>query len=199
VNFDETTKDFSDRLLDRTNVIIPKKLTFKESLRILNEQKELNDEIEPFNIHTSMYRKDWIKENPKSLSLFTFTETEIELLDELHKLLHEDDRQKGVSFRVALGIANFITNIPGTVENELLISRPKAFDIQLSQRVLPKINGLSSYVQPLVGSFEEGEYFPGSITELLQSGKGKQISNFSLSIDYIKKKAKELNIYGYAK
>ena len=42
VNFDETSKDFSDRLLDRTNVIVPTKMTFKESMDIMKEQEEIS-------------------------------------------------------------------------------------------------------------------------------------------------------------
>ena len=50
-------------------------------------------------------------------------ESEIELLDKIHEILNEEDRQKGVSFRIALGIASFIENIPKTQDKQLLIAR----------------------------------------------------------------------------
>lgn len=199
VNFDETSKDFSDRLLDRTNVIVPTKLTFKESMEILKNQGESTEEIESLRIHTELFKGKWVRNKIDNRILSVFKEHEIDLLDQLHTLLNEEDRQKGISFRVILGMASFITNIPIAENNELLIDRRRAFDIQLAQRVLTKINGVSSYVEPLVGHMENGDFVPGSIAELLTSDVGQSVSDFSYSMDFLKSKAKELNIYGYAK
>lgn len=199
VNFDETSRDFSDRLLDRTNIIVPKKLTFKESVGILRNQKETSQQIESLLIHTEIFKNSWLRNPIDSSMLSVFTDNEIELLDHLHILMNEADRQKGISFRVVLGIASFIANIPISQNNELLIDRSRAFDIQLAQRVLTKINGISSYVEPLVGHIENGEFIKGSIANLLTSDIGQAVSDFSYSLEYLKSKAKELNIYGYAK
>lgn len=199
VNFDETTKDFSDRLLDRTNVIVPTKLSFKQSLDILRSQSSDIDQIDTLNIHTSIFRDDWVNTKQQNNSLSVLTESEITLLDEIHSILHEGDRQKGVSFRVALGISNFLANIPATEEEDLIIDRSVAFDMQLSQRILTKINGIASYVRPIVGHYENGEYILGSMANLLESAIGKKVSNFDISLNHLKSKAKELMLYGYAK
>lgn len=204
VNFDETTKDFSDRLLDRTNVIVPEKLTFKKSLEILRTQEETNERMESLGIQslgiqTKIFKSKWYRKQTNNQALSIFTEDEINLLDNLHAILNEEDRQKGVSFRVVIGIASFIANIPKEENDQLLIERSEAFDIQLAQRVLTKINGISSYVEPLVGRIENGEYKPGLITELLTSGISRNVSEFTYSIELLKSKAKELNTYGYAK
>lgn len=194
VNFDETTKAFSDRLLDRTNVIVPTKLTFKESLEIAKVVPEKAD-IDPYNVHTSMFRKDWI--NDRQAALDVFTPEEVELLDELHQLLHQDDIQKGVSFRMALGIARFLANIPVDEDGTLLISRGQAFDRQIEQRILTKVKGFESYVKPLVGTFSDGEYKEGAIAALLRSEKAQKVSAFERSLAVLKSKAKELMMYGY--
>lgn len=199
VNFDETSKDFSDRLLDRTNVIVPSKITFMESLDILTKQVDITEDIESLHVHTELFKDRWVRNQSKNKVLSVFTEKEIILLDRLHELLNKEDRQKGISFRVVLGMAMFIANIPILKNNSLIIDRRKAFDIQLTQRVLTKINGVSTYVEPLVGHIENEEFIPGSIANLLISEEGQEVSDFSYSLDFLKSKAKELNIYGYAK
>lgn len=200
VNFDETTKDFSDRLLDRTNVIIPKKLTFEESIqKMLHVQSDMEEEMIPSSMQTSVYRKEWVSDRKKSESLQVFTVEEITLLDAIHELLQQMDRQKGVSFRSALGIAHFLDNIPKKENGELLMDRREAFDIQFTQRILTKINGLSSFVEPLVGTFDGEAYEHGSIADILQSETGQAVSDFQISDQFLKEKAKELMLYGYAK
>lgn len=199
VNFDETAKDFSDRLLDRINVIEPTKLSFKDSIQILRTQQERCGDIEPLSVHTKIFREDWVTMDKTSACLSVLTNDEIEVLDRLHHLLHKDDRQRGVSFRVALGISTFIANIPVTKDQQYLVNRSIAFDIQLSQRILTKIKGLESYVGPLVGRFQDEEYIPGQITHLLISEGAKQVSDFQISLKILKGKARELMMYGYAK
>ncbi|MDC3415135.1 hypothetical protein NC797_05860 [Aquibacillus sp. 3ASR75-11] len=192
VNFDETTKSFSDRLLDRSNVISPNKMSFAESLAYDHGEK---GKLETLDVYTTIYRKWATKDTQKGLK--NLTVEEIHLLDELHNLLSSSDIQKGVSFRVALGIADFLTNIPATETGTLVIDRRDAFDLQLKQRVLTKINGIESYIEPLVGSQIDGDYNEGSITMLLKSEVGQKVSDFDQSIDTLKNKAKELMIYGF--
>lgn len=198
INFDETTKDFSDRLLDRINVITPKKMSFMESINVLKTQDEISEQIESMDIHRKLIRDKWLRKKNKKDVLTVLSEDEIQLLDQIHEMLNKEDRQKGISFRVVLGIASFIANIPVKEDNTMLIDRRIAFDIQLAQRVLTKINGVSTFVEPLVGRFEDGVFKPGAISRLLQSEEGQKVSDFSHSLDYLKSKAKELDVHGYA-
>lgn len=199
VNFDETTKDFSNRLLDRTNVITPTKLSFRESLKMLSNKKLVKEDLETFNVVTKVFRNQWIVADEKTISLAVFNDAEISLLDKLHMLINKDDKQRGISFRVALGIARFIINIPMTSDSEFILDRSVAIDLQLSQRILTKIKGLESYVEPLVGSFDNDVYRPGKIAKLLLSDEAQAISTFDRSLENLKIKAKELMLYGYAK
>ncbi|MDY0407661.1 McrB family protein [Paracerasibacillus soli] len=196
VNFDETTKDFSDRLLDRTNVITPFKLSFAEAANIINIEKHESDKLKTFKFDARTYRNELMQDDKHYLTVLS--NEEINILDELHQLIHHNNKQKGVSFRVAIGISKFLASIPVNRKGEPLINRSQAFDMQVAQRVLTKIKGLESYVEPLVGIYRNGEYKPGSISELFQSEASQKVSSFERSLQLLNSKAKELMLYGYA-
>lgn len=196
VNFDETTRSFSDRLLDRVNMIVPKKLKFADTIKFYNNlDKNIKNDFNDVPINRKVMRDRWV--HLKNVGLHHLTTSEIQVLDEIHKLINEKDPQKGVSFRVALSIARFITNLPRT-QDETIINRKKAFDYQINQRILTKINGIDSFVEPLAGHFNGDNYIEGSIAKLLKSELASNASDFELSLQTLKNKAKELSIYGFA-
>lgn len=196
VNFDETTKSFSDRLLDRANVIYPKKIKFADIKRDY-KSNEKGKFIKSLNVVAKAYRKNWINTNFND-PFEVLTEDELSLLDDIHELLQSFDKQKGVSFRTINGIANFIKNIPIDKNDQGLISRREAFDLQVLQRILSKIKGIDTFVRPIIGIYHsEEEYETGKLLEILQSEKAKRVSDFTQSIEVIKQKAKELMVYGY--
>ncbi len=195
VNFDETTKEFSDRLLDRTNMIVPKKLPFREAL-LLAERVSEHPTCTSMDVTTSRYRNDWSTKVQQPLTLLS--EEELQLLDLMHELMSEQDENRGISFRIVLGMAQFLANIPHAEEGPVL-SRARAFDLQVSQRILPKVNGLASYVEPLVGYVEGDDYYSGLLMELLESEPAQNISTFEKTKAGLQSKAKELMLYGYAK
>jgi len=194
VNFDDTTKEFSDRLLDRTNVIRPSKLTFREAYKIVSTFDDTS-KFQTMEVSAKMFREEWVSGTP---SLNSLTEAELTFLDELHTLLNNDDSQKGVSFRVVLGIAGYLSNIPVNPDGLLMISRGQAFDRQVEQRILTKIKGFESFVTPLVGSYSGDEYIEGDIMKLIRSELGQKVSTFERSANALKRKAKELMLYGFA-
>lgn len=193
VNFDETTKSFSDRLLDRANVIYPEKMSFAD-IKENYQSFGVNSNIESLNVVTKAYRKHWF--NSKSMDPFqVLTKEELLLLDEIHELLYSFDKQKGVSFRTINGIANFISNIPFDENGQRMLSRREAFDLQVLQRILSKIKGIETFVRPIIGSGEENE--TGKLLEILQSERAQSVSDFKHCTEAINQKAKELMIYGY--
>lgn len=196
VNFDETTRTFSDRLLDRVNIIEPKKANFADTI---NFYESLNGDLPNEQIYPpitrDLMRDEWIQ--LENVGLHHLTAEEIHTLDELHKLINESDPQKGVSFRIALAIAKFVVNLP-TSGTEEMIDRRKAFDYQINQRILTKINGIDSFVEPLVGHFMGTEYEQGSITDMLIGETAQGASDFTESLKTLQNKAKELSIYGFA-
>lgn len=194
VNFDETTTDFSDRLLDRANVIYPRKRSF---IGIKNDYKKYQKvkEVEPLNvIHKAFLKNSSIDDDLLNL----LSTDELTLLDQIHELLQTYDKQKGVSFRTVNGIARFIANVPVNEEGEAMISREEAFDFQIVQRILSKIKGIETFVGPLVGTYvDENQYEEGALVKILISETGQKVSKFTNSIKFIKQKAKELMLYGY--
>ncbi|MCD1257656.1 hypothetical protein B5M42_002230 [Paenibacillus athensensis] len=188
-NFDETTKDFSNRMLDRTNVIFLQKLTFGEASVPKEESREDINTTTP--VTRSLYITDWTKVGGG------MEEPEILLLDRLHDTMQEYDAQIGVSFRIYKGIGKYLANIPSDADGNALITRNTALDYQVKQRILTKIRGHREQVQDLIGYFDaENRYHVGYIGRLLmEEVEGED--GFNSSLAFLKQKAKELTRNGY--
>lgn len=193
INFDDTTKGFSDRLLDRTNLIVPRKLSFTEvrSRQIPHHGSNL---IHTFQINMGTFRGEWL--NPIG-ELDALTEQEVKLLDIIHELIEKQNRQSGVSFRIVKSIGRYLANIPLDKHGTPLLMRSVAFDLQLKQRVFTKISGSESVIGDLVGTFQGDQYVEGTIAKTLLSAEFQQMGSFRYSLDEIKQKAKELMTHGY--
>ncbi|MRH41317.1 hypothetical protein GH741_01350 [Aquibacillus halophilus] len=201
VNFDETTKSFSDRLLDRTNIITPEKAPFSETIAFYQEINQANpSKLKTNVISRGDLRERW-KQNNSTIGLHLLSEDEIYILDQLHDLMNDIDPQKGVSFRVALAIVDFISNVPVNESGESLIPRKKLFDFQINQRILTKIKGIDTFARPLVGHLlsdnEQYEYQDGKLSKLFKSDRAQLVSDFDISLKTLKNKAKELMMYGF--
>lgn len=190
-NFDETTKDFSNRMLDRMNVVFLEKLTFGEAFV---EREAENDNFDKDTIvNQNIYREEWVKNEDK------LEENEISLLDRLHDLMREYDSQIGISFRIAKGIGRYLSNIPLDRDGNSFITRKTAFDYQIKQRILTKVRGHREQIQELVGTFdlENNRYQPGLIARLLLEEREGE-DEFKTSLSFLNQKAKELTRNGYA-
>lgn len=182
VNLDETTKEFSDRVLDRANLVTIK----RKSLRDFINYKTTYD------IYMSINKKNYTFSNYKrwiNNSYFSLNDFEIEFLDKLNDLLEKYDSNKGVSLRTCDKIESYIKNIPIDENQELLIPRDKAFDIQIKQRILTKLRGSNTQLQDIINQVNS------PIINLFD--EYSMVSDFSLCKDEISKKLKELNLYGY--
>lgn len=182
VNLDETTKEFSDRVLDRANLVTIKRKSLRD---FINYKKEygvntfINNEI-----YTTLNYKEWINND-----YFLLNDYEIEFLDKLNDLLEKYDINKGVSLRTCDNIESYIKNIPVDENQELLISRCEAFDIQVKQRILTKLRGSNTQLQDIINNINS------PLINLFD--EYSMISDFSICKDEISKKLKELNLYGY--
>ncbi|MEC4032525.1 hypothetical protein C7M16_03741 [Bacillus subtilis] len=196
-NFDETGKEFSNRLLDRSNVLILEKKGFLEAKIYEEEQKEQLEEgdsvVLPFNISSQIYRS-WIKQSKGLLSL---EDVELKILDEIHEQISNYDSQTGVSFRIVKAISQYLTNVPYDEDDNELLSRDVAFDYQIKQRILSKIRGYRDQIESLVFK-QDNEGKPnekdGEIGIILTKYEGLK---FEKSLAYLKQKAKELIRNGY--
>lgn len=189
VNFDETTKELSDRLLDRANLITLQKIPFCE----INMQQNQGIQIPPPQVTTGEFRMSWLR-NKEMIDVFS--EEELELLDKLHALISSHDASKGVSFRCAAAIATYLQNIPRKDNQSYMISREEGFDLQVKQRILTKLRGTEMTIGPLL---REDEKKGLSLVALLQSPLANCVSAFEHSLAYIREKRRELELYGYAK
>jgi hypothetical protein len=194
VNFDETTKPFSNRLLDRSNLISPRKLTFAAVHQFVAE-KGATESFSTMPVHAKDYRTVWT--NPLG-DWAAFAEAEIQLLDEMHRVIHAADQQKGVSFRAVNGIASYLMNIPVKADGQSYLSREEAFDLQLKQRVLTKLSGSSSVIGDLVGKHRGGTWVMGTLANLLVEAEETGVGIFTHCLRALEEKAKELSVHGYA-
>lgn len=194
INLDETIKEFSDRLLDRANVINLEKLRFSELRKVTNYDLE-NDLYEKYICGDSEEFKSWIVE----YNTIEIIEDKLIFFDELHDLIVKYDSRKGVSFRVINAIAAYMANIPIKEDGERVLSESYAIDLQVKQRIISKLKGTKKTIGNLIGEYDENlDRVVGSkIIDLLDKKNIESISDFKNTKQLIKDKAKELELYGY--
>lgn len=203
-NLDETTKDFSDRLLDRGNVVTLKKKSFKEHREKTSSVDKVDYNEENLDTIFNKYENydSWRITNS---GWGAFSDLELDFFDELHSILNKVDPQKGVSFRIVERIGEYLLNIPvkkdDQEEKELILDRRKAVDYQIRQRLMTKIRGSREQFEELIGLLPSSsdEVISDSILyTFFTSDEAKDISDFELTLKEIRSKARELYINDYA-
>lgn len=193
VNIDETTKDFSDRLLDRANVITLESVPFMEMKDLFKNKKNTNH-TESFV--ESKFIRSWRR--TVDFPIDVFKDIELKFFDKLHNLINSFDKQKGVSYRTLQHIALYILNIPEDEKGQKLIDRGRAIDIAIKQRILTKIKGHQEQFGRLIG-ISDGDGIKDSLLyQLFTDDLAKNVSDFKLCLAEIKRKAEEMYYNGYA-
>ena len=196
VNIDESSFQFSDKVLDRANVI---RLKVYESLRAWKtvfEEKatgKLSEERAQLSPVPGKVFASWCNNSPTQIGL---TDDEMDFLDELNSTLRKIDKDRVVGYRIIRQIGSYLKNIPCNVEGQGFLDRGKAFDLQLVQRIMTKFKGPESDFGQLFGKYTEREQANSQILKLFE--KYPTVSTFSYSRDVCHKKAKELLDHGYA-
>ena len=176
VNIDETTHHFSDKVLDRANVI---------ELEVLNYATEWQDKtfaaVGKKQIwSTQDYEKLIVKEQiPDAREVRS-------LLWEVHCALQRLSPKYGAGPRVVKNVLKYLSNLP----KEEALDFDRALDLQLVQRVLTKLRGVESVVGPALQ--ETGE---SSLLAVLD--KYQSLSQFAKSRALLAQKKKEVESYGY--
>ena len=176
VNIDETTHHFSDKVLDRANVI---------ELEVLNYATEWQDKtfaaVGKTQIwSTQDYEKLIVKEQiPNAREVRS-------LLWEVHCALQSLSPKYGAGPRVVKNVLKYLSNLP----KEEALDFDRALELQLVQRVLTKLRGVESVVGPALQ--ENGE---GSLLAVLD--KHQSLSQFAKSRALLAQKKKEVESYGY--
>ncbi|HFM7107061.1 TPA: McrB family protein, partial [Enterococcus faecium] len=140
INTDESTHQFSDKVLDRSNIISLELVPF-------HEISEVNDYIQSDQKKRNQLKYDDFKNFKNSNPTNGLTQKEKEMFWKLHLAINSKDKNIGIGWRILKQIDEYLKNLP--VQNDL--SRKEAIDIQLVQRVLSKIRGSDEQLSELVG------------------------------------------------
>lgn len=198
VNIDETTKDFSDRLLDRTFVISLRKGKFEDFYDSFSSSKNKKEEYTRYKCKDASIFMSWnMKNNKNYLNAFDNHKNELLFLDEFDKLINKYIPNGGISYRVLRNIGNFILNVPRNQDGELVIERSNIFDTIINQTVMQKIRGTETQLESLIGIADSSDYSidNSELTQLLN--KYENVSEFEQVRSSIRKKAEDLKINGY--
>lgn len=180
VNVDESTYHFSDKILDRANVITLHQRKFSDMARLT--RREVAPEVEVSADEYRQFRKDE--------GVVTLSDVELHLLDDLNAALDERGTSGGIGYRVVSDMSRYLANIPSGSP----MNRKEALDMQIVQRVLTKVRGSREQIGYLTSLNEENKLI-GRFPELLK--KYSQVSAFTESLRVLERKAKELRTYDY--
>jgi hypothetical protein len=191
INLDETVKELSDRLLDRTNLVELHKPSFTDIIE-LDTDPHLIEGTNP--ILTAGIYHEWIrKEDTTSSSL---NKDDIQMFEKLTELIENIDHRKGVSFRVLQCINHYINNIPSCSNPTWTITKEEALDLQISQRIISKFKGTPQSLRGLITP-ADGQENKCPLLNFFNDDTYKPISNFKRTKSIIQRKDRELKSYGY--
>lgn len=180
VNMDESTYHFSDKVLDRANVITLHQRKFADMKSFCPVKDGL---FVP--ISADAYRKFRVENKKVRLS-----NEELELLDALNEALQESRVSGGIGYRVAFDIDRYVENIPSLKD----FTRGDGLDLQTVQRILTKVRGSREQLQTLLSMTDDGKV-GGKLMDLFATYKN--VSSFTESKKVLMRKAKELKLYDY--
>jgi len=183
VNIDESTYHFSDKVLDRANVI---------SLEILDYSRPENWKVDKYRAANT---PEWTNEDFKQIlkgadTMLNCQDRLREFLWEIHILLHNTNPNLGVGPRIVKSIEAYLRNLPKG-DSKYVLSDQEGIDYQVAQRVLTKIRGPQEQLKELL-LMQEGT---NMLTVLFDNYS--DISEFKRCRQIIEQKEKELKVYGY--
>lgn len=179
VNVDESTYHFSDKILDRADVITLHQGRFKDMAKSSAKTHGDWDEV------TSAVYASFRKEGELSLS-----EEELDFLDGMNDLFSESGLSCRIGFRAARQMDRYLKNIPDGQG----ITRKEGFDCQVVQRILTKLRGSSGQMAALLSLSDKGE-MEGKLLDLLNAYES--VSSFEEARRALLFKARELKLYDY--
>lgn len=188
VNLDESTYHFSDKVLDRANVITLNVLNFG-NLRTLSLEKTGTTNLKEqgtlaFEAFNSLRNQN------KEIHM---QDSELDLLWEIHKELQKVNKNLGAGPRIVRQIDMYLKNLPNTEH----FTRAEAFDKQIVQRILTKVRGPEEQLKKFIGSydFHTENIVDSKLGEILD--RYQEVSEFYETRNVLIHKAKELKLNGY--
>lgn len=187
VNMDESTFHFSNKVLDRADVINLEIMNFKQLV-------EASSRKETITLNERQFQKDYIEKFINTNKQIELDDEIIEFLQDLHNLISKFNNQLGIGPRVLKQIDSYMKNIP--VIQDVFTSK-MGVDLQIVQRVLTKVRGSQEELERLIGTYDKKEDKTQSSLIIDLFNDYNNISDFKESRNIIKIKAKELYLNGY--
>lgn len=197
VNIDESTHQFSDKVLDRANLITLDVSPFEEVRNRIAEyenEKDKKDKEEKGNeiksaepLRTYMKLKSMRRQHKNDV----LVEEEVKLLWNMNTEMQKVNKQLGVGYRIVEQIENYIVNLP----NSEHLNRRESLDLQITQRILTKLRGSRGQLENLVGKLENNQFKGGSLYTIFVDNTN--LSDFEMAKLKLESLAKELDEYGH--
>lgn len=190
VNTDESTYQFSDKVLDRSNVINLEMVPFFETSSAINTDNLIDTQSK--NVTEIMVSKSIFDKFKNCSEANALTVDEKRMLWEIQQNLSDVDKNIGIGWRIVNQINDYLCNLP---QNNAL-KKATALDMQLNQRVWTKIRGSEDQLKELLGSItSDGKFVKGRLESILDDHSNS--SDFKISRKVIRRKVKELGVYGF--
>lgn len=180
INNDETTESLSDKVLDRANFIefgIPNNHINNWINLMQQDNQSVNSFKQDNKVVDVQDYNNWTKDKAE----LGLTSSEIQILNDINRLLTKEDTSKGIGFRVLDHINSYMLNVPENLD----FDRSVAFDLQIAQKIVPKIRGTVDELKEILMNEEE------TLISILNE------SNFPITTAALNRKVRELNLYGY--
>lgn len=188
VNLDESTFHFSDKVLDRANVMNLEMVPYYDVSSVIKDYEVADQkEISTDSIKSIQYLS--FRNNENDINLL---EKESRILWDIHLEIQKNNKNFGVGWRIVKQISTYLNNLP---KNSPL-KREEAFDLQIVQRVLTKIRGNNEALQSLLGVYDEKEEAikESTIIKILEKHSEYEFTHVKTSLI---NKSRELDVYGY--
>ncbi|MFC6181642.1 McrB family protein [Lactiplantibacillus daowaiensis] len=191
VNIDESTFSFSDKLLDRANLIelqmVPfnkKETVMKNETSVFSLDKQQAENAQMLLINATTGTNTFSANEKMKL-----TNDERNFLWELDQLIMAHFPDGGFGWRTLKNIEKFLAAVSESAD----LSRSSAIDYQVAQRILPKLRGTQDVFDGLINM--DKKELTGELIELFDNSIN--LSSFQLSRQLLLKKARELQVTGF--
>lgn len=189
VNLDESTYHFSDKVLDRANVIRLHVMPF----HLLKELEQRKQTVHHANRTLPEISLSTYQSFQKEDHLNGLTERELEFLWTCHEAIQQVNNNIGIGPRIVRQIGRYLNNVP----KHGPLNRQNALDLQVVQRIVTKIRGPEDLLCDLLGRYnrQTGKVSDSPLLNIL--GDFRDISFFTETRKALQHKTKELEINGY--
>lgn len=194
VHMDDTTKDITPRLLDRSIMLQLNKRKFKDYYQQIQTS---SNQYQIFHMceHAALFNSWCTKENPMTI----MDERMIAFFDELDELLTLYNHEMGISYRNIEKTGKYLRNVPYDEHQQPMLDQRQAFDMILKQTVIEKLTGSYAQLSTLIGHMESLQVVPKESKLIELFDQYQDISGFHASRQAMKRKAEDLLTYGYTR